>query len=245
MPGAPRRPAGRREGAEGEANPWRRAAEAIEKERARSARSAAKTRLREAGEAEEGRRREDGRLAIGRLGAPRGVGGGLRVQSYSGETAHFLGLRRVELERSSAQGRATRLSLEVRSVEEGPGGLTMAFEGYPSPESAERLVGMELVVERSEAAPLAEGEWYVADLVGLDLVAPEGGRSYGRVLAVLEGGADPLLEILLDPVFRSEAAAVSEPGTEGRALVPFRKEFVGEIDVAAGRLVLLAPWILA
>jgi len=38
------------------------------------------------------------KLAIGHLGAPRGVRGDLRVQSYSGETEHLKRLRYADLE---------------------------------------------------------------------------------------------------------------------------------------------------
>ncbi|MEI6388344.1 MAG: hypothetical protein WCQ50_17120, partial [Spirochaetota bacterium] len=71
---------------------------------------------------------------------------------------------------------------------------------------------------------------YIADLIGLELFDPAFTSCYGRVLAICEGGADPLLEI--------------DRGFSGTVLVPFRREFIGEIDLQSGRLVLLAPWIL-
>ncbi len=164
------------------------------------------------------------KLAVARLGAPRGVRGDLRVQSYSGEFEHLMRLRVVEL-----RGEDRSLRLKVLRCERAGDGLTMAFEGYTTPESARALTGLDIVVDRGDAAPLAENEWYVADLVGLDLV-DAGGRKLARVQGVLSGGPDPLLEALLP---------------EGRvALVPFRKEFVGHVDVEGGRAELLAPWIL-
>lgn len=104
----------------------------------------------------------------------------------------------------------------------------MAFEGYESPETARKLTGMDILVPREEAAPLGENEWYIADLVGLELVAE--GKRLGRVESVLEGGPEPWLEARL-------------PGG-GKAIVPFRKEFVGEVRLEAGEIELLAPWIL-
>lgn len=227
-----------------------------------------------------------GRLAIGRIGAPRGIRGDLTVTSYSGEVEHFLGLREVELvpgprpimegrprselrrevplkgaaaargitaARAAAAASATDspstassrpgdaaglvrrgLRLRVLRVESAGIGLTMAFEGYPTPESARALTGMDILVDRADAAPLGENEWYVADLVGLSLVPagnPEGVAAFGRVVAVVEGGPDPWLE--------------TELPAGPRLLVPFRKEFVGEVDLEAGTIELLAPWILA
>jgi 16S rRNA processing protein RimM len=104
----------------------------------------------------------------------------------------------------------------------------MAFVGYASPETARVLTGMEIVVPRSEAAPLKPNEWYVVDLVGLSLVRE--GEKLAEVRSIIEGGADPWLEALI---------------IGGRvALVPFRKEFVGEVDIEAGTIELLAPELL-
>ena len=191
----------------------------------------------EDGASDEGGPRADGRFAIGRLGSPRGVEGDLHVHSYSGETAHFLDLDLVDLERRSALLGDTRLRLKVQRAEEGPGGLTLAFQGYATREAAERLIGMEIIVDRAGAAPLGRGEWYVADLVGLSLVSADGLRHYGRILAVLDGAADPMLEVGLDRGSLVEASAE-------KALVPFRKEFVGDIDLGKRTIVLVAPWVL-
>jgi hypothetical protein len=51
-----------------------------------------------------------------------------------------------------------------------------------------------------------------------------------NTLAICEGGADPLLEI--------------DRGSSGTVLIPFRREFIGDIDLQSRHLVLLAPWIL-
>jgi 16S rRNA processing protein RimM len=177
-------------------------------------------------------------IAIGRLGAPKGVRGDLKVHSYSGESAHFRKIKVAELRGADpATGAPRVLKLKVARFEGSGGDLRIAFEGYPSPEAARALTGMDIIVPRSEGAPLGPNEWYVDDLVGLSLVDASGGATRGAVLAkvrsVLEGGPEPWLEALLP----GEA-----PGRT--ALVPFRKEFVGEVDLEAGTIELLAPWLL-
>ena len=200
-------------------------------------------------------------MAIGRLGAPKGVRGDLKIHSYSGEYGHFLGLKEVLLEGelpvaatpsrlpgrpapgsvpappggangAAATGQAgaakRRLKLRVLRAVAGEGGLCMAFEGYESPEAARKLTGLDILAPRSGAAPLGENEWYVADLIGLALVHE--GKRLATVESVLDGGPEPWLESRL-------------PGG-GKAVVPFRKEFVGEVDLAKGEIELLAPWIL-
>jgi len=179
---------------------------------------------------------KDAILAIGRLGAPKGLRGDLKVQSYSGEFGHFLGLKSARLRGTDAATGAPRLlELKVARIEESGGGLSIAFVGYGSPEAARVLTGMDILATRSNCAPLGENEWYIADLVGLSLVSE--GRAVATVRSVLEGGPDPWLEAVIP-------GAAGE-GSAGRtALVPFRKEFVGAVDLEAGTIELLAPWLL-
>jgi 16S rRNA processing protein RimM len=169
-------------------------------------------------------------LAIGRLGAPRGLRGDLKVQSYSGETEHFFKLKAAVLRSApeAASASPKLLELAVLRVESLGSGLSMAFAGYDSPEKARALTGMEILAPRSSCAPLKENEWYIADLVGLHLVAE--GRVVATVRSVLEGGPEPWLEAVRPD--------------EGVSLVPFRKEFVGSIDLEAGTIELLAPYLL-
>jgi len=54
--------------------------------------------------------------------------------------------------------------------------------------------GAELSVPRSELPPLAEGEYYAFELVGLE-VEEEGGRSLGRVNEVQPGVANDVLQL--------------------------------------------------
>ncbi len=236
-------------------------------------------------------------VAIGRIGGAKGVSGGVKVTSYSGEYEHFLDLDEVELvpgdessggdsprfrpgfvlasitgadgvvvfgrpgngansgngassgngakggtiksglpkartssaDLSGSTGNPARhMKVKIADIEAGVGNLVLYFEGYDSPEAVRSLAGMDIVVPVEKGAPLRQGEWYVRDLVGLKLVAS--GKTVATVAGVFDGAADPCLE-------------ASMPG--GRVvLVPFRKEFVGTVDLEAGTAELLAPWVL-
>lgn len=167
------------------------------------------------------------RMAVARLGAPRGLGGFLKVHSYSGEFDHIKRLREVILAPPGNPGEGRPAVIDA--FEAGASGFSLRVAGYDSPEKARALTGLEILVPRELASPLGPDEWYIADLVGLALTC--GGEKLAEVTGVLEGGADPLLETRIE-------------GTGAKVLVPFRKEFIGRVDPAGGSMELLARWLL-
>jgi len=72
-----------------------------------------------------------------------------------------------------------------------------------------------------------EDEWYVADLVGLEAVDPQG-TSLGRVVAMHNFGASDIVEV-----------APADGGEN--ILVAFTEAAVPEVDIENGRLVLVPP----
>lgn len=166
-------------------------------------------------------------LAVAKLGAPRGVSGFLKLHSYSGEYGHLKKLKDALVAPEKTPGQAK--TMRIKAVEVGEWGMSVAFEGYDTPEKARALTGLELFASREGASPLKSNEWYIHDLVGLKLVL--GGAAVGEVLGVLDGGADPLLEV-----------RVAASGAQ--VLVPFRSEFIGAVDCEAGVMELLAGWLL-
>lgn len=92
----------------------------------------------------------------------------------------------------------------------------LQLRGVQTIEQAERLVGCELVILRSAAPSLPEGTYYQADLIGL-LVVTEEGRELGRIVEILETGAN-------------DVYVVHGEGVEW--LLPATKEVVKKIDLA-------------
>ncbi|MHB0898078.1 MAG: ribosome maturation factor RimM [Spirochaetales bacterium] len=166
-------------------------------------------------------------LAVAKLGAPRGLNGFLKLHSYSGEYEHLKNLKLALVAPAKTPDQAK--TMRIKAVDVGDWGMSVAFEGYESPEKARALTGLELFAPRENASQLRTNEWYIHDLVGLKLML--GDASVGEILGVLDGGADPLLEV-----------RVAASGAQ--VLVPFRSEFVGDVDCEAGTMELLAGWLL-
>lgn len=165
-------------------------------------------------------------LAVAKLGAARGLDGGLKLMSYSGEFSHIEAVRDILV--GGEVGLADARLIRIARVNTGGWGASIIFEGYETPERARQLVGRELFLPRAQACPRGSGEYYVADLVGM--VATVNGQHAGEITAVIGGNADDLLEVR------------KSDGTT--SLVPFRKEFVGEVDEEKGELEIVSPWIL-
>ncbi|HET9628571.1 MAG TPA: ribosome maturation factor RimM [Novosphingobium sp.] len=78
--------------------------------------------------------------------------------------------------------------------EDGKGGAVARFAEVTDRNAAEALRGTLLTVRRSEMPPLAEGEYYHADLIGLDCISTAGDL-LGTCIAVENFGAGDVLEV--------------------------------------------------
>ncbi len=171
-------------------------------------------------------------LVTGIIRSPHGLEGYVKVESISGETVHFDGLSDVLVRPSG--GTPIRLEIEAIRVQAQP--PLIKFRGVDSPEAAKKFSGAEILVPRDNACPLEAGEFYVSDLCQCVLVNDD--VSVGLITGVIKGGESDLLEVTL-----SDGAVPGVPGGEKR-FVPFRKEFVGEVDMRAKTVELMHRWIL-
>jgi 16S rRNA processing protein RimM len=160
---------------------------------------------------------ERGRLAAGLIRGAHGLQGFLKVRSLSGEDGHFYRLAHCYLRRGQEF-----LPYQVEAVKGRGRELSVKLAGISTPEEAAALNGLELWVDRADASPLGEGEYYLADLCRCRLF--RGAEELGRVVSVCEAGAADLLEV--------------EDRDGRRFLVPFSGGFLGEIDVAGGHIAL-------
>jgi 16S rRNA processing protein RimM len=98
-------------------------------------------------------------------------------------------------------------------TDDGKGGAIARFAEVTNRNEAEALRGTLLTVPRSALPPLADGEYYHADLLGLPAIS-DAGEPLGTVVAVENFGAGDVLEI--------------EKSDGKRFMVPMRAQAVPE-----------------
>lgn len=119
-------------------------------------------------------------------------------------------------------GEANPRPVGIESVRYHQGIVLLKLAGYPTRTEAETLRGQLLQVPEAEAVPLAEGEYFLYQLVGLQ-VFTEDGAPIGRLSEVLETGANNVFVV---------------DGPHRQHLIPDIPDVVREIDLEARRLVI-------
>jgi 16S rRNA processing protein RimM len=160
---------------------------------------------------------EDKRIALAAVAGAHGIKGEVRLKLF-GDSAASLSVH----DQLFVGGEPRRLL----SAREAGKGAVARFEGVADRTAAEALRGQLVEVERSALPPLEEGEYYHADLVGLECVDGER-RRLGTVASVENFGAGDLLDVELE--------------SGRRSLIPF-KPGIADLD---GERIVLDPEFLA
>lgn len=163
-------------------------------------------------------------LTIGQISKPHGVQGEVRVIVYTDLPERFSWLKEVYVSQ-----REHRQLVAVESARFHQNMVLLKLAGYDDRDAADTLRGAWLQVPESEAIPLAEGEYFLYQLEGLDVVT-DSEEYLGKLVQVLETGANNVFRVL---------------GPRGEVLLPDIKEVVQNIDFTHGRITVhLLPGLL-
>jgi 16S rRNA processing protein RimM len=157
------------------------------------------------------------RVLMGAIVDAHGVRGLVRVKSFAATPNAIASYGPLE----DGHGRPYRLTLKGGAGDT----LIAAIEGVTDRDQAERLKGIQLFVPRDALPATGAGEFYHADLVGLEVRLLDG-SVFGRVRAVHDFGAGDTLEIA---------------GDKGEVMVPFTTAAVPVVDIEGGFVMLDPP----
>jgi 16S rRNA processing protein RimM len=121
-------------------------------------------------------------------------------------------------------------SLTIENVERRPKGIVLKFAEINSREETEQIVGRDLVVPIEEAVNLPENEFWVHDIVGME-VYTTGGERLGTVTEVLRTGSNDVYVVKPDDNSGESAKEY---------LIPAIKDVVKDISLEE-RKILIEP----
>ena len=154
-------------------------------------------------------------ILVGRVAGAFGVKGEVRIASFTAEPLALVDYRTLLREDGSP-------GLTLSGGRVAKGGVVARAREVATREEAEALRGLNLYIPRAVLPEPDEDEFYVADLVGMEVRSLEG-DVLGRVRSVRDFGAGDLLEV---------APAAGESWW-----LPFTREAVPEVRMADGFLV--------
>lgn len=154
-------------------------------------------------------------LAIGRILASWGLKGEVKVQvvtdfpeSFAAQSQVYLDGRLMVIERSQHHNK--HLIVKLATIDDR--------------EAADRLRGCDLEIPLSQARPLAEGEYYPLQLIGLKVETTEG-DDLGQVVDILATGSNDVYVVR---------------GGRGDTLIPAIEDVIQSIDLKNGVIIIQA-----
>ena len=148
------------------------------------------------------------KLKIGLIGKPHGIKGEMRVTPLTDDPARFKRLKKVIIKDKIYGVSGARVAADA---------VYLSLSGVTDRNAAELLRGEFLLVERSDALPLEENSYFIADIIGCKIVT-ETGEFLGDVKEVTSAKTDYFTAINAD----------------GKTLrFPFLKDTLVKVDIPA------------
>ncbi len=163
----------------------------------------------------------DDSVEVGRIVAPWGVRGDLRVEPVTDNPKRYRPGSVLRL-----RGRPTKV---VRSRESGRR-LVVKLEGVDDRNAAEALRGELLTIRPEEAPPLGDGAYYHFQIIGMGVFDERGSR-LGEVTGILRTGGNDVYEV--------------RDGEGREVLAPAIADVVLDVDTERGRMTVRLPEGLA
>lgn len=155
-------------------------------------------------------------LQVGVISSTHGIRGEVKVFPTTDDVKRFKKLKKVILD----TGREN-LPLEVESVKFFKQFAIVKFKGIDNINDIEKYKGKSLLVDRENAVKLRKDEYFIADMIGLQ-VYTEDGEAFGVLKDVLETGANDVYII--------------DSPKHGEVLVPAIKQCILDVDIEGQKM---------
>ncbi len=155
-------------------------------------------------------------LQVGVISSTHGIRGEVKVFPTTDDVKRFKKLKKVFLD----TGRE-HLPLEVECVKFFKQFAIVKFKGIDNINDIEKYKGKSLLVDRENAVKLRKDEYFIADMIGLQ-VYTEDGEAFGVLKDVLETGANDVYII--------------DSSKYGEVLIPAIKQCILDVDIEGQKM---------
>ena len=124
------------------------------------------------------------RLQVGVITSTHGVRGEVKIFPTTDDSKRFETLKEVWMDQNGQD-----VKLKITGVKFFKKYVILKFEGFDAIEQIEKYRGKELFVDRKDAVELEKDEFFIADLIGLDVETTDG-KNIGTIQEVLQTGAN-------------------------------------------------------
>jgi len=152
-------------------------------------------------------------LQVGVIASTHGLRGEVKVFPTTDDVNRFKELKKVILDTGKEQ-----LTLEIQGVKFFKKFAIVKFKGVDHINDIEKYKGKSLLVTRANAVPLEENEYFVADLIDMQVLTDQG--LTGTLKQVIETGANDVYVVFF-------------PELEREVLLPAIRDCILEIDMDA------------
>ncbi len=159
-------------------------------------------------------------VRIARIATPFGLRGAVKATIDTDFPERFEQLKEVFLSEPGSIERVAYPLLSARAQNEKQ--VVLRFSNITKVEQAETLRGYDVTIPRSEVMPLPEGEYYIFQIIGLDVYSTQG-EYVGKVVNVENLPANDIY-------------VVRGPLSKNDVLLPAIKDVIQKVDLEAGRI---------
>lgn len=155
-------------------------------------------------------------LQVGVISSTHGVRGEVKVFPTTDDMNRFKKLKQVILD----TGKEKRI-LEIQGVKFFKQFTILKFKGIDNINDIEKYKGKSLFVDREHAVKLKKDEYFIADMIGMDVYTEEN-TFFGVLKDVIETGANDVYSISTEEY--------------GEVLVPAIKQCILNVDIEHGKM---------
>ena len=165
------------------------------------------------------------RLEIGQIINTFGIKGEVKVFPLTDDIKRF-----DDLETVYVKNKKESQLYNIESIKYHKNFVLIKFKGINTVEQAEILRNSYLEVDREQAIPLNEGEYFIADLIGLEVYSDEG-KLIGKVDDIYNTGANDIY-VVKDDLGK-------------QTLLPGIKDVIKNVDLKKGQIIVhLIPGLI-